>query len=356
LIDPNPRILFVPVSGPYGMGEFARSAAIARAVQLRWPASAVRFVLSREAPYAAGAGFPVTLLDSSATFHGAAVADLIRSWHPHVIVFDNAGRTLQLRAAHRSGARVVYISARRRQRRKAFRMRWMRLIDEHWIAYPKFIAGGLTLTERLKHRLLRRPTVRYLDVILSRTSSPSGRGQGAATPRGLGDFVLVVPGGGTGHPGAEEAAGQFLAAARTLAESGLDVRYVGPVPSGAASAGPSSLRLLGALPQAELAGLMREARLIVVNGGSTLLQAIASGAACLAVPIAGDQRERIRRCVAAGVAVESPRSASEMVTRSKALLGDEAARAALAQRAQGLALADGVEVALSALRPYLETP
>lgn len=328
------------------MGEFARSAAIARAVQLRWPGAAVRFVLSREAPYAAAAPFPVTLVASSATFHSAAVIDLIRSWRPHIVIFDNAGRTAQLTAAHRSGARVVYISARRRQRRKAFRLRWMRLIDEHWIAYPEFIAGGLTLSERLKHRLLRRPTVRYLDVIFSR---------GTTMPPGRGDFVLVIPGGGTGHPGAEDASEQFLAAARTLAETGLDVRYVGPTRSAPAPAGSSRLRLLGALPQAELAELMREARLIVVNGGSTLLQAIASGAACLAVPIAGDQRERIRRCVAAGVAVDAPRSAPEIVAKSKALLDDESSRAALAQRAQSLALADGVEVALSALSPYIES-
>ena len=38
-------MLFVPVSGRFGMGEFARSSALARAVQLRWPAAGVHFVL-----------------------------------------------------------------------------------------------------------------------------------------------------------------------------------------------------------------------------------------------------------------------------------------------------------------------
>jgi glycosyltransferase involved in cell wall biosynthesis len=335
------------------MGEFARSSAIARAVQLRWPAAGVRFVLSREAPYAAGAPFAVTLVPSSATFHSAAVVELIRSWRPQVVVFDNAGRTAQLSAAHRCGARVVYISARRRQRRKAFRPRWMRLIDEHWIAYPEFIAGSLTLIERLKQRLLRRPTVRYLDVIFSRAKPADG--ERAAVPPERGDFALVVPGGGTGHPGAEDASAQFLAAAQALAAGGIAVRYVGPAGGSAAPAGSPDLQLLGALPQIELAELMRRARLVVVNGGSTLLQAIACGAACIAVPIAGDQRERIHRCVAAGVAVEAPLAAREIAAKSQALLRDEPWRAALAQRAQSLALADGVEVALSALSPYLES-
>jgi len=351
LRDPHPRLLFVPVSGAFGMGEFARSSAIARAVQLRWPAAQVQFVLSRQAPYVASAPFPATLLPSSATFHSAAVVDLIRSWRPHVVVFDNAGRTAQLRAAHRSGARVVYISARARQRRKAFRFRWMRLIDEHWIAYPEFIAGSLTALERLKRRLLGRPTVRYLDVILAR-GLPGG-GEGAASQE-RGDFVLVVPGGGTGHPGAEDASAQFLDAAKALAGAGIAVRYVGP--AGVADPGVDAFfQPLGALAQPELAELMRHARLIVVNGGSTLLQAIACGAACVAVPIAGDQRERIRRCVAAGVAVQAPLAAPEIAARSLALLRDESSRAALARRAQGLGLADGVEIALSVLGRYIES-
>jgi ADP-heptose:LPS heptosyltransferase len=359
LRDAEPRLLFVPVSGAFGMGEFARSSAIARAVQQRWPAARIHFVLSRQAPYAAGAPFPVTLVPSSATFHSGVVIDLIRSWRPHVVVFDNAGRTAQLRAAQRSGARVVYISARARQRRKAFRFRWMRLIDEHWIAYPEFIAGSLTLTERLKRRLLGRPTVRYLDVIFSR--GPPKDGERAAS-RKRGDFVLVVPGGGTGHPGAEDATAQFLEAARMLAAGGTAVRYVGPAaaaePTGAlelTGAASPLFQPLGALPQAELAELMRHARLIVVNGGSTLLQAIACGAACVAVPIAGDQRERIRRCVSAGVAVQAALDAPEIAARAQALLRDEPSRAALALRAQGLALADGVEVALNVLGRYIES-
>jgi hypothetical protein len=33
----EPRLLLVPVSGPLGVGEFARSLAIGNAVQARWP-------------------------------------------------------------------------------------------------------------------------------------------------------------------------------------------------------------------------------------------------------------------------------------------------------------------------------
>jgi predicted glycosyltransferase len=357
-----PRILFVPVSGPFGTGEYARSAAIARAAQRRWPQAEIHFILSRHAPYAATVPFAATLLDSSATFHSGAVARLIKEFRPTIVVFDNAGRTAQLRAAHRQGARIVFISSRSRQRRKAFRWRWMRILDEHWIAYPQLIAGEFSWLERLKLKQLGRPTVRYLDVILSRNSPED---QSIVSRVGLkqGAYLLIVPGGGTGHPGANDAAAQFLGAANSLAETETVV-FVGPtrtadagVPSrpGNAELPNARLRCFSSLPQADLAELMSHARLVVTNGGSTLLQAIACGRACVGVPIADDQPQRIQRCVAAGVAVAAELSAASILRAATKLLRDEPARSGLAQRAANLKLANGVEIALNALAHLAET-
>jgi hypothetical protein len=359
--------LFVPVSGAFGMGEYARSLAIAQGAQGRWPGAAIQFILSRQAPYAATAPYPATLLAASPTFHSAEVIEVMKNWRPDVVIFDNAGRTAQLRAARRLGASVVYISARRRQRNKAFRLRWMRLIDEHWIAYPKFIAGDLGLIERLKLKFMRRPAVRYLDVILAR-----GYGSGSGSERdsllarmglALDGYVLVVPGGGTGHPGAGDAVQQFLHAARELAAAGIATVFVGQprlapadagAPGAAAPAAGALLRMLGPLPQPDLAELMRGARLIIANGGSTLLQSIACGRPCLAVPIAGDQGERICRCVSAGVAVAAPLDSAAICGAAMKLLRNEGNLGALAGRTLALGLADGVDVALRAMSTLIE--
>jgi glycosyltransferase involved in cell wall biosynthesis len=349
-----PRILFVPVSGTYGMGEYARSLAIARAASRRWPRAAIHFALSSQAPYAADAPFPATLFASSPTFHSSGVIELLETWRPDVVVFDNAGRTAQLRAARRLGAHVIYISARSRQRRKAFRWRWMRLLDEHWIAYPEFIAGRLSVVESLKLKIVGQPIVRFLDVILAR-ADPSKRA--AILSRAgceAGTFVLVVPGGGTGHPGVDDAADQFSRAALALASAGTPTLYVGPAGARADALGEPNLHRLGPLPQDELAELMRAARLVVANGGSTLLQAIACGTACVAVPIAKDQAERTRRCAAAGLALAANLDSASIVQAAARLLRDDSQRAALAGRAAGLALADGVELALQALAGLIE--
>jgi UDP:flavonoid glycosyltransferase YjiC (YdhE family) len=169
-------------------------------------------------------------------------------------------------------------------------------------------------------------------------------------------FVLMVPGGGTGHPGALGATAQFLEAGRELAASGVVTAFVGPADSSAtASPVDSNLRHLGALPQQDLVELMRHARLVVANGGSTLLQALACGAACVAVPIARDQALRIRRCVHLGVALDAALDAHRIAARATALWGDEQARAQLAQRAAGLELADGADIAVRALGKFIET-
>jgi hypothetical protein len=212
--------------------------------------------------------------------------------------------------------------------------------------------------------------VRYLDVILARGT---GRGVGSRhdaliTEMGCAadNYVLVVPGGGTGHPGANDAVGQFLLAARALAAAGVDTVFVGaPSPGSGPTAAetpasglpPSAPRLwmLGSLPQTHLAELMRGARLIIANGGSTLLQSIACGKACVAVPIAGDQGERIRRCVSAGVAVAAPLDGAVILRTATDLLHDEATLNALAGRTIALGLADGVDVALRAMTTWIES-
>jgi spore coat polysaccharide biosynthesis predicted glycosyltransferase SpsG len=112
--------------------------------------------------------------------------------------------------------------------------------------------------------------------------------------------------------------------------------------------------MLGSLPQADLAELMRGARLIIANGGSTLLQSIACGRPCLAIPIAGDQGERIRRCVSAGVAVAAPLDSASIYRAAMELLRNEGNLGALAARTLALGLADGVDVALRAMSTLIE--
>ncbi len=354
-----PRLLFIPVSGAFGMGEFARCLNLALSCRSRWPEARIHFLLSAQAPYAQSLPFECTRLPSSPTFHTPEVVQVIRQFEPQLVVFDNAGRGEQLAAARRAGAALVYISARRRQRRKAFRLRWLRMLDEHWIAWPRFMAGPLSPWERIKLRLAGSPTVRYLDCLLPRI----GPGDAAALRARLAlrePFVLLVPGGGTGHPRARAALDEFREAGRRLAGSGVRCLLVAP------GAGASSMSATGPaagdcltgselLPLPELLALIEAAALVVCNGGDTLIQAMAMGAACVAVPIAADQPARIRACVRHGAARACPLEAGAIDLSVRSLLAAEAERRELSARARALGLTDGLEQSVEAIDGLLRS-
>lgn len=348
-----PLVLFVPVSGPHGMGEYARALAIARAAAERWPALRVHFALSGEAPYAAACPFPATRFARSPTFHPREVAELIRALRPDAVVFDNAGRTAQLRAARSAGARVVYVSSRFKQRRKGFRLGWMRALDEHWMAWPAFMAGEPGPIERLKLRWLGRPRLRYLDTLLPRRIDPDPVLQRFGVAAG--GFALVVPGGGTAHKGARSAPEIAVEGADRIARRGHPTVLVGVGPEVAGGEAPL-LRRSPRIPMEELMELVRAAKVVVSNGGDTLLQAIALGKPCVAIPIADDQPFRIAACVREGYAVGAALEPASIEREATALLEDDARREALVGRLDRAGLANGLDVALQALGEMLGLP
>ena len=99
----------------------------------------------------------------------------------------------------------------------------------------------------------------------------------------------------------------------------------------------------------ELAELLRASRIVISNGGDTLLQAIASAKPCIAVPIAGDQSHRISRCERAGLAIGAPLQAATISREAAALFGDESRRKALGTRLVGANVRNGLEVALESI-------
>lgn len=333
----EPRLLLIPVSGPLGIGEFARSLAIGNAVQARWPQVQLRFVIHKDAPYAASLAHPARLVPASPTLCTREVIEEIGTFRPQVVYFDNSGRTEQLRAARDAGAHLIYASSRGRQRYKAFRLRWMAALDEHWIAYSALLAGDLGWFERLKLRLLGRPRVRFLDAVLAPADAA---GAAAILGGGPPPDVIIVPGGGSQFPDARITPAMFADWGRQLAERGWNVLLVAG-PSYRAPVDPEGrLRVVRGVGGSVLMALLGQARLVLVNGGGTLVQSLALQLPCVAVPIALDQAERIRRCAEIG-AVVAP-SIDEVVTVCDELLSDEARLAAQRARVRELGFRDAM--------------
>ena len=345
------RVVFVPVSSSRGRGEYVRCLTLAHSLVEAAPFVQPHFLLSGEAPYRESCPFPSTVLPRSPTLSGESTTRALLAQRPDIVVFDNAGRTAHIRAAAASGAAVVYISSRTRQRRKAFRLHWMRYLSEHWIAQPRFRATDLTLMERLKLRCVPAPPrVRYLDAILPNREGVALRG--FWDPQRLGPRVLVVPGGGVAHPTAPEAMWIYGQTAEQLAAAGHRVVQVGGMMPAKPNA--TSLRALEVVPPATLRMLMEEADLVVTNGGDTLLQALALQKPCVAAALAHDQAARLKM-LASGVCV-TPVAADSLTEAAAALLADRNARRSLQQAASRLAIRDRSRIARTTLLRLMERP
>lgn len=351
-----PRFLFSPVSGPGGSGELMRCLIIARELARAEAAADIRFLVSRTAVFREAVEFPIIDCDASPTNSTPQVLAAIDRFRPHVMVFDNSGRTSQLRAAKRAGARIVFSSRAPKLRWKAFRIKWMRLLDEHWIVFPTFVTGGRTWFERLKLRLFPDYTVRQFDTLFT-PSDPRARAEWLAR-HGLcpGDYVAFAPGGrGEGHMVADPAE-LFIAAARVFAaETGCtSVVLTGRKTAPATDA--SNLRLLPRIGPDEVQHLLAGASMVVCNGGTTLIHTLAHGKPLVAVPLAGDQHRRIRRAVKLQIAVSAERNPAPIAAAATALHGDRDRREAMVHCIARLGTVNGVEEAVGALRTLARRP
>jgi len=349
--DDRPRrYLFAPVSGPGGAGELMRCLIIARELAKAEPSADIRFLVSRIAVFREAVNFPIIDCDASPTNSTRQVLEAIASFRPHVMVFDNSGRTGQLRAARRAGALVVFSSRAPKLRWKAFRIKWMRLLSEHWIVFPGFVTGGLTWVERRKMLFFPDYTVRRLDTLFP-PSDPEAR-CACLERNGLerGGYVVFVPGGRSEGQRIAEPAEHFIAAARRFVEL---TGYRSVVLTGRKSmpAAPADNPLL--LPRVdpdEVQHLLADASIVVSNGGTTMVHTLAHGRPLVAVPLAGDQDRRIRRAARLEIAVSAPPDAEAIAQAAAALLADPVRREAMPKRIAELGIANGVTEAVAALR------
>ncbi|HXV75170.1 MAG TPA: hypothetical protein VD788_02550, partial [Candidatus Polarisedimenticolaceae bacterium] len=124
--DPPKRILFVPVSGPSGIGEYQRSLFLAQSLAERHPQWDIRIVVSQDAPYVDSVPLPTVRTSRSPTRVPDELDRILERLRPDVVVFDSAGRRRSLKRAKRLAARTVFVSTHARKRWKAFRLSRLR--------------------------------------------------------------------------------------------------------------------------------------------------------------------------------------------------------------------------------------
>ena len=346
---PPARVLFSPVSGPGGAGELMRCLIIAREIAKADPSADIRFLVNRHAVFRESVNFPIIDCDASPTRSTPQVLATIESFRPDVMVFDCSGRTSQLRAARRAGVRLVFSSRSPKLRWKAFRIKWMRLLDEHWIVFPTFVTGGLSRVERLKLRLFPHYGVRQFDTLFTPSEPQTRRAWLAGYGLQPEAYVVFVPGGRGEATRVAEPAELFIAAAREFVAATGQRTVVLTGRKTIAEAGDARLTLLPRVEPDEVQYLLAEALMVVSNGGSTMIHVLAHGRPIISIPLAGDQDRRIRRAVRLQIAATAERTPAAIARTAATLLHDPVRRAGMVRRTAELGIANGVGEAVAAL-------
>jgi len=323
---PDPRILFVPVSGSAGSGEVQRCRLLAQALRQHWPQLEAHFLLAEGT---AMASFDATTLSASPTRVPAEVVAAIERLRPAVVVFDGNARVATLAAARNAGARTVLVSSRPSARDRGLRWRRMARLDAHWLVGAE-LRDAPNWRERLARWRFSQVRVRRFATVFA-APEPIAALLQERVPRGQ-PFAVVCAGGG-GHAGAAERFGDI---ATRVAEAGLATFAVG-IP-----ARPPAIAI-DELPNAQLMGLLAASRVALLAGGSLLVQALALDTPTLAVPLQDEQAARVRWLANNGaVRAASGADPRELARELRALAGDDQGRARLQRACRALGLTNGL--------------
>jgi UDP:flavonoid glycosyltransferase YjiC (YdhE family) len=288
-------VLFIPVSGPMGMGELVQCAILAQALKAAQPALKIACLVHQAVLGRVSADWLEIALDSTPTASSAKVIAYLQHYRPRVVIFDSAGRAAQLRAAKGIGAHCIFMAGRESSRRKAMSWRRLPYLDELWLCQPLDFWQRLPLWKRLLMRFF--PTLKIVPLgVLFAPADPSLLPTELEQFSRAQPFVLITLGGG----------GVFSAgiAQNDLAEQAAQAVFAATGVPSILLCGPNANRLPAAsaacavvrsVPNAALVALLERATLVLCNGGYTLLQAVALRKVTLALALQGDQQRRIDR-------------------------------------------------------------
>jgi hypothetical protein len=348
-----PFVLFVPAYGQGGSGEFVRAVALAEAARARWPKLRIEFVLPGGEGTRQDVPFTRHCHAGSSEDKPAFDDESLRTLRPDVAIFDSGLRSATLRLTRELGIHSVYVSDRAGTCRKAFRLDWLRTLDQHWHQREHLMRPAFTTWQRL--RACASSTRRTVfDTYLSVTPPHEGGLPAFVAGRLQGDFALFAPGGGGYSIGGRPVSEIFLEAAEQLhARSGVEcLTLLGPLYGGAAMA--RDTMALPSVDAGRFIELMRRAKILITNGGQTVAQALACRVAVVAAPLGGsDQEERIARCAAAGLLLTAKPQSEALAERAQWLLQNADARAGLLARVGARPIVNGIPLALDALEPLL---
>ncbi|QOC21841.1 hypothetical protein IC757_12485 [Wenzhouxiangella sp. AB-CW3] len=335
------KLLFVPVSGPVGSGEYYRCLNIARAMARRRDNVEMHFLLSRHAEVERESRFHYHLLEKTPTLAGTAVERCIDRLQPDLAVFDCSGRKRHFRRVKQLGGKLAWISNRPHKRRRGFHPQVLPLLDLHLIGESCEPDPALTRIERGLLKLFGPARVDFFTTV-----APESVADPDELPLELPEQYAVFASGGGGYEHLGRPVPElFLDAARRFHEAtGLEVVTVmGPQYRGGINS-DNRVHVVEALSTAALGRLLAGARLGVLGAGFMLSsQALAARIPMVLTAVGGrDQPGRVKEFDAMGIALPAALDAEALSHKALELSNDPALARQLVEHASSVGICNDV--------------
>jgi len=337
------KVLFIPVSGPKGVGEYIRSLTIAQKIKEEIPSSDIKFILNNNVNYLNDVPFQFHPIDGTPTLNVEVVKKIISDEKPDLCIFDSGGRTSLFKFIKNKNIPIIYVSSRNNTRSKAFRFRWLKLINQHWIVQPIFVNGHLSAVENLKIKLTGSHPPIFLETIFPEENNL--RATRLKKELGLGnDKYLLFSSGGGGHRGEGEQAPEIFArsAGKIAEKTGLKcIAIMGPNYSGNLPCIPGVITIK-AIANYFFIDLLNDAELAVIGGGSSIAQGLALKKICITAPAASDQEKRIDAASKQQLVIPAKADVDDIRDKVLKVLDDQRLRDSIQSNVNELNLTNGL--------------
>ncbi len=315
------NILFIPVSSTSGIGEYTRSLIIANELINQFPFLNISFLLNKYAACSKICPFETHLCDGSATKDNGAVKRTLKHIKPALVIFDCAGRADHFKLAKELGAKVVFISQHEKKRRRGLGLRRLLNTDIHWVAQSKIAIKPINLLTKLKLNFFGKQEPKLIGSVFKLINKVKRERLLEDYQLNKGGYIVFNAGSGGHKLGSDYASDIYFQSAQQIAEKCklkcimvFGNNYPKELPLS------NSVTCVRSMHNEQFMALMLVAKVVVISGGDTLLQAVELNLDCVVSAVSKDQPDRIKQCSEYEKLVRAIPSVEDLTCKTIAML------------------------------------
>ena len=313
------KVLFVPSSGTKGSGETLNAFQIYQFLKFHFENLESIIFLHEASNFIEESPIPVIKVKDTPTRCNTEILPFFQKLKPDITFFIGAGSKQQIRESKQNGAINIFISFSDNLRSRGLKFGRIQHIDLHLVDQYEFMLNKLSNFEKIKCFLWKKATPKYWGPIFNKPSKEKITATLVKYNLQINKFILVSTGSGA------ESDSKGLNFSESIYQALKNQNFSDQVIQSFGKAYPhiipessTNYSCINYLQPDEFICLMISAKIVVTNGGGSLIQAISLQKKSLSCPMVDDQFPRVEICGKLGLTTEySPFNILEKINALK---------------------------------------